>query len=166
MAQRPADLTPHASAQHFFGAELRYWRLRSGLSLAQLGRSVYASADLLGKVEKAQRWPSRTLVDDCETALRTGGILLRLYALATTERRAPRTVADSGARSIAARWAPIILVVPVGKMDGRDRIVKLEAASRMTEDGPDGEGGDVVDLGTARARRASRLPAIGVAPRY
>ena len=164
MAQRPADLTPHASAQHFFGAELRHWRLRSGLSLAQLGRSVYASADLLGKVEKAQRWPSRTLVDDCENVLRTGGILLRLYALASTERLGPRTTAGSGARSAAARWAPIILVVPVGQTDGRERAAELHAALGMTEDSSGGEGGDVVDLGTARARRAGRLPAVGVAP--
>ena len=165
MAQRLADLTPHASAQHFFGAELRHWRLRSGLSLAQLGRSVYASADLLGKVEKAQRWPSRTLVDDCENALRTGGILLRLYALASTERLGPRTNAGSGAGSMAVRWAPIILVVPVSKTDGRDRAAELRAAS-VTEDGSGGEGGGVFDLGTARARRARRLPAIGVAPTY
>src|SRR2546423_3500998 len=61
-----------ASARHFFGAELRYWRNRRGLSLAQLGRAVYVSADLIGKVEKAQRWPRAALVDQFEAVLDAG----------------------------------------------------------------------------------------------
>ena len=88
MAQQPAALTPLVSTRHFFGAQLRYWRKRRGLSLAQLGRAVYVSADLVGKAEKAQRWPSPALVRACETVLDSGGALPRAYALAAAERPA------------------------------------------------------------------------------
>jgi len=111
MAQRPAELTPLASPQHFFGAELRSWRRRRSLSLAQLGRMVYVSADLIGKVEKAQRWPSEALVDECEAVLDSGGALPRLYTLAVGERPASSTRADASV--IVAPSTAIVVVVAV-----------------------------------------------------
>jgi transcriptional regulator with XRE-family HTH domain len=90
VAQRAAELNPLASTRHLFGAELRYWRLHRQLSLARLGLAVHVSADLIGKIEKAQRWPSNDLVDQCEAILDSSGVLPRLYALAACERRAHR----------------------------------------------------------------------------
>ncbi|MEV6927471.1 helix-turn-helix transcriptional regulator [Dactylosporangium sp. NPDC051485] len=85
MPQRPASLQPFASIRHYFGAELRAWRQLRGLSLARLGQVVHNSGDLLGKIEKAQRWPSEDLVYRCDTALQACGALARLYALAQSQ---------------------------------------------------------------------------------
>jgi transcriptional regulator with XRE-family HTH domain len=87
MAQRPAQLTPLASAWHFFGAELRHWRQHRGMSLEQLGRAAHVCGDLIGKIEKAQRWPDPSLVHQLDTVLDSGGILGRLFDLAQHERR-------------------------------------------------------------------------------
>ena len=61
MAQRPRQLQPYASADAYFGAQLRSWRIRAGLSQADLARQVHVSGDLIGKIEKAQRRVTRAL---------------------------------------------------------------------------------------------------------
>ena len=43
------------------------------------------SGDTIGKVEKAQRWPSSELADRCDVALRTDGALARLWPLTSRE---------------------------------------------------------------------------------
>jgi transcriptional regulator with XRE-family HTH domain len=78
MAQQPAELTPHTSARHFLGAELRCWRQQRGLSLAGLAALVYVSPDLLGKIEKAERTASLDVMTRCDEVLETGGALARL----------------------------------------------------------------------------------------
>ncbi|MEV0427889.1 helix-turn-helix transcriptional regulator [Micromonospora sp. NPDC050495] len=87
MAQTPRRLTPHRSALHGFGAVLRQWRERRGLSQRALGRLVHVSGDLIGKVEKAERWPSARFVESCEGALQTGGELVRFLADLESARR-------------------------------------------------------------------------------
>ncbi|MEU4680950.1 helix-turn-helix transcriptional regulator [Micromonospora sp. NPDC023737] len=87
MAQTPRRLTPHRSALHGFGAALRQWRVCRGLSQRALGGLVHVSADLIGKVEKAERWPSARLVESCEAALQTGGELVRFLSVLERERR-------------------------------------------------------------------------------
>ncbi len=161
MAQRPAELTPLASTRHFFGAELRYWRTRRGLSLAQLGRVVYASADMIGKVEKAQRWPSTALVDQFEAALDTAGILRRLYALGDEQRTSSVSVPLSGASSPAP--SPTLVVIIAAGDDDTDLSKALEqagirvsAASVVGTRHADGRAAAVVDLATARAHRTDR----------
>jgi transcriptional regulator with XRE-family HTH domain len=79
MPQTPRMLTPHVSGRHFLGAELRCWRQRCGLSLAELARAVFVSADLLTKIEKADRAPSLDIIERCDDALNTGGALVRLF---------------------------------------------------------------------------------------
>ncbi len=78
MGQQPRQLDPHASPLAYFGAELRAWRSRRGLSQAQLGQLVHVSGDLLGKVEKAQRRPLPDLIRRLDTALATDGQLTRV----------------------------------------------------------------------------------------
>jgi transcriptional regulator with XRE-family HTH domain len=78
MGQQPRTLDPHASPLAYFGAELRAWRGRRGLSQAQLGQLVHVSGDLLGKVEKAQRRPLPDLIRRLDTALGADGQLARV----------------------------------------------------------------------------------------
>lgn len=87
MAQVPRRLTPHRSVLHGYGAALRKWRECRGLSQRALGRLVHVSGDLIGKVEKAERWPSARLIESCEAALQTGGELVAFLSDLERERR-------------------------------------------------------------------------------
>jgi hypothetical protein len=122
---------------------------------------LYVSADLIGKVEKAQRWASTALVEECEAVLDTGGLLPRLYALAVGERLASSARARADSSASVTRSAAIIVVVPV--YDG------VESSHALDQAGPgvpapsvirlrraDGAVGSVVDLAAARARRTNR----------
>ncbi|MFI6173863.1 helix-turn-helix domain-containing protein [Nocardia sp. NPDC051052] len=80
MGQALRELDPQASAAAAFGAELRARRLAGGRSLRELGRLVLVSAELLAKVEKAQRRPRPDLVQRLDTVLQTRGELERLAA--------------------------------------------------------------------------------------
>jgi transcriptional regulator with XRE-family HTH domain len=66
-----------------FGAMLRSYRLKSGLSLEQLGARVYLSADMIGKIENGQRVPTEQLADACDAVpeLNTAGALGELRSL-------------------------------------------------------------------------------------
>ncbi len=161
MAQRPAELTPLASPRHFFGAELRYWRQRRGLSLAQLGSAVYASADLIGKVEKAQRWATAALVNRCEAVLDSGGLLPRLHMFAAADRppsRAPSPVDDAAG---AAPSTPVVVIMPVHDAAELSQMlheagVPVPAVTAVEAGRVDNPAGGVVDLAAARARRTDR----------
>ncbi|SCF46488.1 hypothetical protein GA0070215_1486 [Micromonospora marina] len=48
---------------------------------------MHVSGDLIGKVEKAERWPSTRFIEACESALQAGGELLRLRSDLESERR-------------------------------------------------------------------------------
>jgi transcriptional regulator with XRE-family HTH domain len=86
MGQEPRGLAPYLSARHFFGAELRHWRELRRLSQDQLGGAVHVSGDLIGKVEKATRWPPLGLAEACDVALGTKGALERLWPLVDAQR--------------------------------------------------------------------------------
>jgi ribosome-binding protein aMBF1 (putative translation factor) len=81
VGKRPNELTPHLSPRHYWGAELRAWRLERGLSLDDLGRQIHRDRSYLSKIELAKRVPPRDLADDCDRVLRTGGALVRLHEL-------------------------------------------------------------------------------------
>lgn len=152
------------SMQHYFGAELRYWRHQRRLSLAQLGRTLYVSADLIGKVEKAQRWPRAALVNECEAVLGSGGILPRLYALAADERSASGARAHAEASVSLVRLAAIMVVLLVQDVvDPFDAANQSDAlpvrASGVTHlRSADHATGGVADLAAVRGRRTCRLP--------
>lgn len=63
-----------------FGAMLRHYRTRAGLSQEQLGARVYLSSDMIGKIEQGQRTPTGQFVDACEALpeLATNGALCEL----------------------------------------------------------------------------------------
>ncbi|MGI5186146.1 helix-turn-helix domain-containing protein [Dactylosporangium sp. CA-152071] len=77
MGQAPRQLTPEVSPRHTFGARLRQCREQQGLSQAQLAAKLFVSADLVAKVEKAQRRPSQRFVESCDMVLGAGGALAR-----------------------------------------------------------------------------------------
>ncbi|GAA3450553.1 helix-turn-helix domain-containing protein [Dactylosporangium matsuzakiense] len=77
MGQRPRQLTPEVSPRHTFGARLRQRREQQGLSQAGLAAKLFVSADLVAKIEKAQRRPSSRFVESADVALDAGGALVR-----------------------------------------------------------------------------------------
>lgn len=78
MGQQVRALTPTRSAAHALGAELRRWRVERGLSQAALGALVHHSGAQVGKVEKAERFPSAEFCERADVVLGTGGSLSRL----------------------------------------------------------------------------------------
>lgn len=84
MAQRPKELTPHASPAHFWGAELRARRMAKGLSLDALGKLVYRDRSYLAKIEKGQRSIPADLAHACDQAVGAEGTLIRLHAMITS----------------------------------------------------------------------------------
>jgi transcriptional regulator with XRE-family HTH domain/tetratricopeptide (TPR) repeat protein len=69
------------SVKHYFGAELRRFRVARRLSQAALGAATHVSADLIAKIEKAERWPARDFAERCDQALESEGVLVRLWPL-------------------------------------------------------------------------------------
>src|SRR5262245_33619326 len=105
MAQVPRELTPDASARHAFGAELRRLRTSRGLSQDELGRLVLHSGDMISKVEKATRWPTRELVARCDEVLDAAGALMRLWPAVLAEQTSLRTSGSSEFDGSGARAA-------------------------------------------------------------
>jgi hypothetical protein len=152
VAARQRQLTPHASARHFFGAELRYWRSRHQLSQAQLGRQVFVSADLIRKVELAERFPSLELTRECDHVLQTGGVLGRLLHLVEIERarhtNAVRHGANSGASATrVGSSAPSPAVPPVPLPAALDAVPTGAPDHAM-----------VINIDQAPSRQVHRLP--------
>lgn len=81
MGQTPRALQPSLSERHFFGAELRRLRERASLSQSRLGSMIRFSADLVRRIETAERFPSREFVQACDEALDAEGSLIRLLPL-------------------------------------------------------------------------------------
>lgn len=86
MAGHPKTLTPEVSPRHRFGAELRRWRELRCLSQRRLAELVLHSEETVAKVERAERWPSRSLATGCDDALHTGGVLQRLWPAVEEQR--------------------------------------------------------------------------------
>lgn len=152
MPQRPRTLTPEASPQHLFGALLRGWRQRRKLSQAQLGALVYVSGDLVAKVEKALRWPSKEFASRCDAALNTGGVLMDLLPLVDRERRrGPTAVADS-----------VTTLEDLGEaapsaMTNENAIAAHQAEGRQPQTTKaTGKSGDLIKIETARLGRRKR----------
>lgn len=63
------------SQRQLFAAELRHWRAVRRLTLRQLAAQTHDSHSLLGRVEKAERAPSKDLAARLDRALGTDGAL-------------------------------------------------------------------------------------------
>ncbi|WP_280411630.1 helix-turn-helix domain-containing protein [Nocardia asiatica] len=73
---RAPDHLHGLSASGGFGAELRRRREAGGYSLANLGRLVHVSGDLIGKIEKGQRTASHDLIRRLDDVLGAAGALV------------------------------------------------------------------------------------------
>jgi DNA-binding XRE family transcriptional regulator len=75
-----AELDGSGHPRQVFGAMLRYYRCKAGMSQDQLGTLAYCSGDTIGKVEAGQRTPSYELAAACDaiSELQTGGALTEL----------------------------------------------------------------------------------------
>ncbi|WP_026212448.1 helix-turn-helix domain-containing protein [Longispora albida] len=106
MAQAPRRLFPQTSPRHAFGAAVREWRERHGWSQADLGARAFVSADLICKIEKAQRWPGPELITSLETALGAGGALVAFGPAVEAQRLAPQHArsADVPVEQVALDW--------------------------------------------------------------
>lgn len=73
----PRDSDSAASPRSVFGAMLRYYREKAGMTQEQLSARVYLSADMIGKIENGQRTPTEQFTAACDELpeLGTGGAL-------------------------------------------------------------------------------------------
>jgi transcriptional regulator with XRE-family HTH domain len=85
---RARTLDPGASMAACLGALLRHLRTLRGLTQAGLGAAAGFDGSYVGAVERAVVRPSRDLVERCDQALGTGGVLLALWPPADREWRA------------------------------------------------------------------------------
>src|SRR5438067_6268111 len=111
MPQVPKSLDPSLSARHRFGADLRQWRERRGLSQAALARLVHVSPDLIAKVEKADRRPAHELTETCDRILAANGALAGLWTQMERERRDHLRVATPVDPELATHWSRMLTVL-------------------------------------------------------
>ena len=134
MGQAPRELTPDKSARNFFGSELRHWRTTRDLSQDRLGSLVAYSGDLIGKLEKAERWPTLDLASRCDAVLETGGSLARLWPLVERERlhesSSPDPLCEDGdvrRRQFVGQLGVVGLLAPLAQVEalrrGLDEVV-------------------------------------------
>ncbi|MGA4844701.1 helix-turn-helix domain-containing protein [Streptomyces sp. G45] len=81
VGQRPNELTPHKSPQHYLGAEMRAWRTQRKLSLAKLKALIRYDYSYMGRVERGEQAPSAALVRAYDDALGASGALVRLHEM-------------------------------------------------------------------------------------
>lgn len=122
MAQSFPDSGASRPLRETFGERLRHWRERAGVSQAELGAELGYHHSLISRIESGDRWPPPGLADRCDTVLRTGGDLARLWPLVEDERRANcahRRRAGNGAAGVppapAAAMYDLIPDLPPGR---------------------------------------------------
>jgi transcriptional regulator with XRE-family HTH domain len=85
MPARPRELTPDRGARHLFGAKMRTYRERSGMSLEALSDVVNISRSHLSRIETAEAMPPPSLPPRLDAAFGTDGIFQELYRLTKNE---------------------------------------------------------------------------------
>nr|WSZ97695.1 helix-turn-helix domain-containing protein [Streptomyces sp. NBC_00857] len=85
MARPARELTPYLSARHLFGAKMRGFREKAGLTLDGLAGVVLVSKSHLSRIEAAEYMPPRELPAQLDVAFGTDGIFEELYGLACNE---------------------------------------------------------------------------------
>ncbi|MFF2039934.1 Scr1 family TA system antitoxin-like transcriptional regulator [Kitasatospora sp. NPDC058170] len=79
MSHRKGRSGPTASSAELFGEELRFAREAAGLTQEELGRLLHCDRTVITKSEGGKRKFPVELLEDADKALRTGGLLARLY---------------------------------------------------------------------------------------
>jgi transcriptional regulator with XRE-family HTH domain len=89
VGQALRELTPHRSPIHFFGHEVRHWRLLRGLSASALGQAVSYTRSAVSLLELGDRVPTPALARRLDEVLDTGGVLQRLMPAVEAFRKPP-----------------------------------------------------------------------------
>jgi transcriptional regulator with XRE-family HTH domain len=113
-----------------FGAELRHHRTQAGLSQADLASKVYASHDVISKIETGERPPAEGLVSrlDAVPELGTRGALTRLWGQLRKSLRYRAYPGwfdwpDKEAAAKALRWYELVTVPGLLQTEGYARAV-------------------------------------------
>jgi len=137
MGQAPRHLTPQESALHLFGAELRRWRTKRGLSQAQLSAKTHYSSHTIGKIEIAARRPTDELARLLDDALDTGGVLARLMDLLSPSgpgnKRAPQIQIVDGWPQSRADTVDAVTNLWTADLRRRSVITAVWAAAAVAE---------------------------------
>jgi transcriptional regulator with XRE-family HTH domain len=137
MGQAPRRLTPQESALHLFGAELRRWRMKRGLSQAQLSAKTHYSSHTIGKIEIAARRPTDELARLLDDVLDTGGVLTRLMELLSPNgpgsKRAPQTQIVDGWPQSPADTVDAVTNLWTADLRRRSVITAVWAAAAVAE---------------------------------
>lgn len=170
VGQRPNELTPHASPQHYLGAEMRAWRNQRGLSLGKLSKAIIFNSSYMARVERGEQAASADLVRAYDSALGASGSLVRLHesiaqgasldALRTHHVANPRTHVSKPPVTLAGEsegeaTSSEGLSVPVRTDDGRIIFVSL---SRRALIGALGAGAALAATSELSAAAQSPLP--------
>jgi transcriptional regulator with XRE-family HTH domain len=119
MPQPEKKLTPDASPQHWFGAELRHRRKAEGLTARELGKLAQVSSDMILAIEKGQYpWCKLDVAQHLDRVLRTGGVFERAWPMAFAVPHAEETRADAEKRKQAT--GVDTRPVHTGRILGRD----------------------------------------------
>jgi tetratricopeptide (TPR) repeat protein len=116
MGQRSKELAPHESLHHYWGAELRALRVVRGLSLVELGDRLHCNPSYLAKIERAERPIPATLVESCDQVLEAQGTLVRMYALAASDRELATKSSSQPPEHVASEVAHV--ASPAGNLAG------------------------------------------------
>ncbi|MFI9570595.1 helix-turn-helix domain-containing protein [Microbispora rosea] len=140
MGQPRKELTPERSPLHLWGAELRAWRDRRGLSLARMGQLIRYNPSYLARIERGERKPPRELAEAADRKLNASGALTRLWDLIDDKPNAVRRPDDvanlhghvANARQVIAEMPDFHgeseeagMLVPCRAQDGRIIFVTL-----------------------------------------
>jgi transcriptional regulator with XRE-family HTH domain len=151
------DADAGVSPRHVFGAMLRFYRMRSGLSQEQFGARIHYSPDQVGKVENAQRSPTEDFTAACDAVpeLRTDGALTELRERLKhyfQQRAYPGWFAhwpDAEATATTLRWYELITVPGLLQTEDYARAV-LSTRVKATED-------DIAEMVETRLARQAVL---------
>jgi transcriptional regulator with XRE-family HTH domain len=153
----PRDNDQDGTPQGVFGAELRYYRERAGLSQTDLAALVNVSHDVISKIETGERPPAKDFPErlDAVPELDTRGGLARLWGnlrKSLKNRAIPgwfRPWAEVEAEATALRWYEPLLIP--GLLQTEDYARAILAA------GPGINGDDLEDRVAGRMERQSVL---------
>ncbi|MFI9828129.1 Scr1 family TA system antitoxin-like transcriptional regulator [Streptomyces sp. NPDC051913] len=81
MANVRRDLDPSASPLDYYGYELRRRREGAGLTLSELGSTIFCTGSLVGQIECAQKVPTREFSERVDAALGAEGFFSGLVGL-------------------------------------------------------------------------------------
>lgn len=79
MTQKTGHIAALEAKRQLFAAELRHWRAVRRLSLRQLAVRTHDSHSLLGRIETAERLPSKELAERLDQALNADGAFVRIW---------------------------------------------------------------------------------------